>query len=75
MSKHYFEIKFFILGQLSTEKSVIVQVLPLDFFHNFSFINNGFIKCHEYSNKFIFVSAHKVKVICLSIALISSLYL
>ena len=36
-------------------------------------IYNGFIKCHEYSNKFIFISAHIVKVICLSIALISSL--
>ena len=38
MSKHYFEIKFATLGQLSTEISVIVYVLPLDFsiiFHLF----------------------------------------
>ena len=31
MSKDYYEIKFVTLGQLSSEISVIVQVLPLDF--------------------------------------------
>ena len=35
MSKQYFEIKFVTLGQLSTEISVILKVLPLDFSINF----------------------------------------
>ena len=42
MSKHFFEIKFPTLGQLSTEILVILLVLPHDFPH-FSLIYNDFI--------------------------------
>ena len=40
-----------------------------------SFVSNVFIKNHEYSNKFVFISAHKVRFLCSSITLISSLLL
>ena len=38
-------------------------------FHNFSLIDNGFIKIHEYSNKIVFISVHKVRELCLSMTL------
>ena len=44
-------------------------------FHNFSLIYNGFFKIHEYSNNIVFISVHKVRELCLSIALRSSLLL
>ena len=75
MSKQYLEIKFVTLGHLSTEISVFFLSITPWFFSNFSFIYYGYIKCHEYSNKFVFISAHKIRVLCLSIALIPSLLL
>ena len=42
MSKHYFEIKFLTLEQLSIEILVILQVLP-HYFQHFSLIYNDFI--------------------------------
>ena len=47
MSKHYFEIKFVILGQLSREISVIVKVLALGFsncFHLFIMVLSNVMK-------------------------------
>ena len=41
-------------------------------FHVFPFISIVFIKIHEYSNKIIFISDHKVIVKCLTITLIPS---
>ena len=75
MSWHYFDIKFGTLGQLSSELGVIFCVLPLDFPRFFSFISYVFITIQEKSNKISFVTNHKVKVIYLSIDLISSLVL
>ena len=49
-----------------------MQVYPLDIFRNISLMSNVFIEIHEYSNKFVFISAHKVRVLCRSITLISS---
>ena len=69
MSEHYCDIKFSTLGQMSTEIYVILHV---DIFRNISLISNVFIEIHEYSNKFVFISAHKVRVLCRSITLISS---
>ena len=75
MSEHYFDIKFCTPGQLSIQIRVILQVYPLDIFVNISLISNVFIEIHEYSNQFVFISAHKVRVLCRSITLISSLVL
>ena len=36
-------------------------ILPLDFPTLFSFIINGFIKIHGYSNKIPFICDHKIK--------------
>ena len=72
MSEHHCDIKFCTLGQLSSEIRVILQVYPLDSFRNISLISNVFIKIHEYSNKFVFISAQKVRILCHSITLISS---
>ena len=74
MSKYCFDIKFVTLGQLFSEMSQLVSIIPL-FFHNFSLMYNGFIKIHEYSNKIVFISVHKVRELCLSITLRSSLLL
>ena len=61
-----------MLGQLVSEIGVILQVL-LDFcMLSFSFISIVFIKIHEYTNKILFISYHKVRVECLTIMLISS---
>ena len=45
--------------------------IPLDFSAIGSLVSSVFIKVHEYSNKFVFISAHKVRVLCCSITLIS----
>ena len=44
-------------------------------FPQFFFIYNGFIKIHEYSNKIVFISVHKVRELGLSLTLRSNLLL
>ena len=73
MSEHYCDTKFGTLGQLSIEIRVILQVYPLDIFLQYFIIFQiVFIQIHEYLNKFVFISAHKVRVLCHTITLISS---
>ena len=48
------------------------QVCPLVLFRNILLISNVFINIHEYSNKFVFISADKVRVLCRGFTLISS---
>ena len=52
-----------------------VGSISLHFSAIFSFTSNVFIKLHEYSNYISFDNYHKIKGICLSIAVISSLVL
>ena len=47
MFKHYFEINFVTLGQLSIEIGVIFYASPFDFSAIFSLI------CNDFSSKFI----------------------
>ena len=70
MSEHYCDIKFGTPGPLLIEILVILQVYPLAIFRNISLISNVFIEIHKYSNKFVFISAYKVRVLCRSITLI-----
>ena len=41
----------------------------------FSFISNVFIKIHEYSNYISLATIYKIRVLCLSITVISSVLL
>ena len=38
--------------------------IPLGFSEICSLVSNVFIKIHEYSNKFVFISVHMVRVLC-----------
>ena len=44
---------------------------PPDFFRDFSFISNVFIRICEYIKKIIYIFYHKIKVLCLRINLIA----
>ena len=49
--------------------SNFVSTVP-QFFCDFSFISNVFIKIHKYSNLIFSNSNHKIKVLCLSIDMV-----
>ena len=65
MSWHYYEIKFSTLEQSVSEIGVILRI--------FSLISNVFMKIYEYSKWIFFITYHKVRVLCHSITLKSSL--
>ena len=54
--------------------SNIASIL-LDFSAICSLVSNVFIKIHEYTNKFVFISAHTIRVLCCIITLLSNLLL
>ena len=43
------------------------------FFYDFSLISNVFINIHEYENLIVYISEHRMQVICLNIQLVPSL--
>ena len=51
----------------------IFASISLEFSTICSLVSNVFIKINDYSNTFVFIPAHKVRVLCSSITLISSL--